>query len=60
MTTLQAVDMGRAKAADAPLATGRLLTYADVGGGLKGRQAEVSCTISLCSCMAALMRRMAL
>ncbi|KAK9788296.1 hypothetical protein WJX73_004548 [Symbiochloris irregularis] len=33
--------MGKAQAADAPLATGRLLTYADVGAGLKGRQAEL-------------------
>ena len=33
--------VGRAKAAEAPLATGRLLTYQDVTLNLKGRQAEV-------------------
>lgn len=33
---------GVAKAADVPLATGRLATMADINGGLKGRQAEVS------------------
>lgn len=33
--------MGKAKAAEAPLPTGRLLTYADVSPILKGRQAEL-------------------
>ena len=37
----QVMGMGRAKAAEAPLATGRLLTYQDVLPQLKGRQAEV-------------------
>ena len=32
---------GEAQAADAPLPTGRLLTYADITPALKGRQAEV-------------------
>ena len=34
---------GDAQAADAPLPTGRLLTFADITPTLKGRQAEV-CT----------------
>lgn len=38
--------MGKAKAAEAPLPTGRLLTYADVSPILKGRQAEVSLLVS--------------
>lgn len=33
--------MGDAQAADAPLPTGRLLTYADITPALKNRQAEV-------------------
>ena len=34
-------NMGDAQAADAPLPTGRLLTYSDITPTLKGRQAEV-------------------
>lgn len=48
----QVMGMGKAQAADSPLATGRLLTYADVGAGLKGRQAEVRschCVTKLCA-----------
>ena len=37
----QVMGVGRAKAAESPLPTGRLLTYQDVGPVLKGRQAEV-------------------
>ena len=33
--------MGAAQAAEAPLPTGRLLTYSDIQPQLKGRQAEV-------------------
>ena len=38
---------GEAQAADAPLPTGRLLTYADITPALKGRQAEVCVCLSL-------------
>jgi len=34
--------MGAAKAAEAPLPTGRLLTYQDITPAMKGRQAEVT------------------
>ena len=40
--------MGDAQAADAPLPTGRLLTYSDITPTLKGRQAEVQ----ICPCYA--------
>lgn len=52
--------MGDAQAADAPLPTGRLLTYADITPALKNRQAEVcqqccraahaESVINLCTC----------
>ncbi len=41
MQVQQGNGAGDAQAADAPLPTGRLLTYADITPALKGRQAEV-------------------
>lgn len=38
----QGTGAGEAQAADAPLPSGRLLTYADITPTLKGRQAEVN------------------
>lgn len=48
---MQDLSLGAAKAAEAPLPTGRLLTYSDIAPQLKGRQAEVrpasSCALTL-------------
>ena len=44
-------NMGDAQAADAPLPTGRLLTYADITPALKNRQAEV------CICLTCLQQQ---
>ena len=46
MQVQQGNGAGEAQAADAPLPTGRLLTYADITPTLKGRQAEVSGLLS--------------